>query len=392
MNLVDFMVSKRLTLSLILIAAISSITVYFFYVNYIGPVYGTVRELVSNPDRYNGREVRIEGFLRKTWFTNRLYHNLSDAGAGIPISGNMDLDAYVGLRIYVEGRFRHQAQASDAPKMLIEVTSLSVREGSPHFFLQFERVGGITGSHDIYIIDNNSTAFFLSRGRQYLQQGLSQNQLQKASQIILNNSFLSLKGNIFEARDNAADYFTYSLKVILSSGSKLESKSVVWVDEWASVEPLPSNLTKVQWDLKNYFVSLLPPPSGGTLLEASADRSRIAVGEYILVRLKITNMDSKNHTYDISPPAFDMLLFYENGTLFSRWSEGQAFPTVKLSKTLEPDKSYEVRFFWNLYRYNEATLSHRPPSPGIYYLEGIFLSIPDLKAGKLRIEISRRSP
>ena len=384
---------KKRLLSIILVVLItaSAVAVYFLYINPLGPIDVTVGAFLSDPARYNDREVRVEGSLCKSWFLTRLIHNLSDAGAGVAVTAQVvDLDAYIGLRVVVEGRFRYRPNIVGGPNLIVEAATVRVKQGSTQFFLQWERTGGIAGLHQFFIIDHNSTAFIIDWGRTLLEKSLNASLLQSVTRIITENGFLTLQRERYEARQDTADYFTYSLKVVRASGSQLESKAVTWVDEWASKEPLPLNLTRLQSQLEPFIIALLPPPSGGTLLVVNIDKDRVLVGEYITVSLKITNVGSENQRYDVSPPAFDMLLYDENGTLKAKWSEGQFFPEVIIFRTLAPGESYEEEFFWNLYRFDNVTYGLKPLSPGTYYLQGVFRSLPNLQASRIRVEIRPR--
>ena len=70
----------------------------------------------------------------------------------------------------------------------------------------------------------------------------------------------------------------------------------------------------------------------GKSIEMTVGKSKIITGEYIEITLKITNLDRETKTYDASPPAFDILVYHENGTLWSIYTEGQAFPEIYIRK------------------------------------------------------------
>lgn len=126
------------------------------------------------------------------------------------------------------------------------------------------------------------------------------------------------------------------------------------------------------------------------VLEINIDKTKIIAGDFIQVTLKITNIENEDRTYDLSPPPFDMLLYYENGTLWARWTDGQAFPEIYINKTLVLGESYQESFYWNLYRYDFTTLKFIRPEPGIYVLEGILRSKTNIKTEKINIEIEPR--
>jgi len=386
------MAARSLVALLIVVLLLSGLGVYFLYIRSLGPIGVTVAGLLSDPGRYDGRQVRVEGFLRKSWFLNQLVHNLSDGSAGVAVTGSdgLDLDAYVGLGIVVEGRAEYRPQILGAPSLRVVASSVHAKEGSPHFFLQWEESGGPAGMHQVFMIDNNSTAFFLSRGQTLWEDAIGQTELQRAAKLAAENGFFSVPSDRYEARPGAMGYVTYSLKFVHASDSGLETKAVTWVDEWAAREALPSNLTRLQGELRAFAARLLPPPYGGTLLDVSVDRSSIVVGEYVAATLKVTNVASENQTFEVSLPVFDLLLFDENGTLRAKWSEGQAFPELVFLKTLSPGESYEEELLWNLYGFENATWSFKPLSPGTYYLQGVLRSTPQLQAARVRVEVRPR--
>lgn len=128
----------------------------------------------------------------------------------------------------------------------------------------------------------------------------------------------------------------------------------------------------------------------GTSIEMTTDTSKITAGEYIEITLKVTNLDRETKTYDISPPAFEMLVYHENGTLWAKYTEGHAFPEIYIRKELKQGEIYQEEYIWNLYKYDESTLDFIRPQPGIYQLEGVLRSEPELKTEKIQIEIEPR--
>jgi len=72
----------------------------------------------------------------------------------------------------------------------------------------------------------------------------------------------------------------------------------------------------------------------------NVDKSKITAGEYIEITLKITNNDRVTKTYDVSPPAFEMLVYFENGTLWAKYTERKVFPEIYIRETIKPRESY----------------------------------------------------
>ena len=242
---------RLLFLSLILIM-ISSLATYLFF-NQTGPIPVKIKDITENPDYYHSKEVRVEGVLRKSWFMTYLIHNLTDAGSSIAVSSEEDLDAYMGLRVELEGMVNYEPKLLGGPKLRINAESVREKDGFPRFFLQWEQIGGISGLNDVFIIDNNSTLSHIRRGEIQSEKTLNQNEIQIVTQIIVENGFLSIQEDQYTAKEDAADYFTYKLKVILLLDSQLRTKTVTWVDEWASEATLPNNLKIVQIELQQFI-------------------------------------------------------------------------------------------------------------------------------------------
>ena len=90
----------------------------------------------------------------------------------------------------------------------------------------------------------------------------------------------------------------------------------------------------------------------GTRIEMTTDKSKITAGEIIEISLKITNHDRETKTYDMSPPAFEIIVYNENGTLWAKYTEGNEFPEIFIRKDLKQGESYQEEYIWNLYKYD----------------------------------------
>lgn len=244
--------TRRLLLLSLILITISILASYLLF-NQTGPIPVKIKDITENPEYYHHKEVKIEGILRKSWFMTYLIHNLTDADSSITASSEKDLDAYTGLFVAIEGMVNYEPQLLGGPKLRINVDSVTERDDPPHFFLQWEQMGGIAGLENVFIIDNNSTAFLFRRGNICLENMLNQSEIQRVTRIIIENGFLSIQEDQYTAKDDAADYFAYELKVILLSNSQLQKKTVTWVDEWASEEALPDNLKLVQAELQQFI-------------------------------------------------------------------------------------------------------------------------------------------
>jgi len=245
--------TRRLLLLSLIFITVSSLVAYFIFNNQTKPIPIKIIEITQNPEYYHGKEVRIDGFLCKSWFMTYLIHNLTGSDSSIAVSGEMDLDAYTGLNIAVEGRINYEPKLLGGSKLRLNAESVISMGDSPRFFLQWEQMGGIAGLNDVFIIDNNSTVHYLRRGKLHLETTLNQSELQKVNQIIVESGFPSIQEDQYTAKDNAADYFAYKLKVILLSDQQLQTKTVTWVDEWASEETLPNNIKLVQTEMQQFI-------------------------------------------------------------------------------------------------------------------------------------------
>ena len=244
--------TRRLLLLSLILITISSLVAYLLF-DQTSPIPVKIKEIIENPEHYHSKEVRVEGILRKSWFTTYLIHNLTDADSSMAVSSEKDLDAYTGLSVELEGTINYEPKLLGGLKLRINVESITERDDPPHFFLQWEQMGGISGLNNIFIIDNNSTVSHLRRGKLQLEKTLNQSEIQRVTKIIAENGFFSIEEDQFTAKGDAADYFTYKLKVILPSDSQLQTKTVTWVDEWASEETLPNNLKIVQTELQQFI-------------------------------------------------------------------------------------------------------------------------------------------
>lgn len=104
--------------------------------------------LLANPDKYDGKLVRVSGFLHHKFEDNHLYVSKDDADYsivenGIPVSYSKDLksepkdfplEQFDGAYVLMEGRFRHSRfpATSDigAISELIDVTRIRRRDRS----------------------------------------------------------------------------------------------------------------------------------------------------------------------------------------------------------------------------------------------------------------------
>lgn len=130
--------------------------------------------------------------------------------------------------------------------------------------LTWERTGGFMGLNEELVINSNGSASYLSN---YFGNGnviLTEAELEEVMSLVERVDFPSSEGG-YPAKPGVADFFSYSLTVQTSSGTK----TVKWVDEWASAKPLPSGLVEVQNYIQTIIVKIREstiPGEGGDVV------------------------------------------------------------------------------------------------------------------------------
>jgi len=218
----------------------------------------TVSQILASPKDYDGRQLEIEGILSKTIqpFGNPFL--LNDGTGEITVyHATLNLDQYLGLSVRVAGKVVYSPDIVDAPRVAVEVTSISSAQ-KPSLYVEWTRAGGVAGLQDTYIVDNLGRASAYRNMRLSWTHNLTQTQEQRLRAIIAGGGFFAAKQEDYGARHDVTDFFSHRLRVILSMDGSLQENDLSWVDEWASKIPLPKGLTEVQQDLGAFFSELRP--------------------------------------------------------------------------------------------------------------------------------------
>ncbi|MGQ9514702.1 MAG: BsuPI-related putative proteinase inhibitor [Thermoproteota archaeon] len=251
------------------------------------------------------------------------------------------------------------------------VTNASPIEGSSNLFLQFERIGGIAGLHDSFIVDNNGTASMYVADDLVWRARLSVQKIEKLKSLILDNRLLDQEVRILPKKDSA-DYFTYHLKVILQTQEGLDSNEVSWVDEWASATELPQYITNFQKELRDFIRGITNPLKEDLELEMSIDKIEVVSGEEVTVTIRLTNVGQDKVAFETGLPVFDLILYDINWRSISRWSDGKAFIMIALKIELPPGESLVERIEWDLSIYNQQTGDYTRCAPGQFFISALF--------------------
>ena len=126
---------------------------------------------------------------------------------------------------------------------------------SDDFTLSWTNTGGIAGIHQTLTIQKNGSwilEFTVSGSVKKSSGTLNATEQNRLIEFFRKADLAPLNGTRFEARNGAADFFTYQIKMLLNG----QVTTVMWVDSWASKAQLPTNLTLTQ-EFLNALVSQL---------------------------------------------------------------------------------------------------------------------------------------
>lgn len=110
--------------------------------------------------------------------------------------------------------------------------------------LTWEKTGGIAGLSEILVVEANGTASYHSNrfgdAKIILTDAEVKELMNKAENLFAENK-------MYRPKLGVADYFTYQLTLYTASAST----KVTWVDEWASEEAIPKELSDFQSYIEN---------------------------------------------------------------------------------------------------------------------------------------------
>jgi len=135
---------------------------------------------------------------------------------------------------------------------IVPTTSLALNYlsyiNSAHSKIVWERTGGFIGLSEKLIINTNGSILYLSNHFNDTEQVITKAEVED----LLNKVESFTPDTSYTAKPNAADYFTYKLTVETASGTK----TIEWVDAWASEETLPPELVEIQDQILSIIESL----------------------------------------------------------------------------------------------------------------------------------------
>lgn len=125
--------------------------------------------------------------------------------------------------------------------------AIMAMQGSHELKFEYVKSGGIAGINERLAFDSmasfdskiNVITFFQGTSGGTEKQ-LSYAQVQKIREAIAGSGFFAMDG-VYPPRQGPADYFSYSLTVTMDG----RTHSVSWVDDFASVEPVPGGLKDI---------------------------------------------------------------------------------------------------------------------------------------------------
>jgi hypothetical protein len=124
-----------------------------------------------------------------------------------------------------------------APTASLALNYLSYINGTRSKIV-WERIGGFIGLNEKLIISADRSILYLSNHFNDTEGVITEAELED----LLNKAEFFTKNRSYTVKPNAADYFAYKLTVETTSGTK----TIEWVDAWASEETLPPALVETQ--------------------------------------------------------------------------------------------------------------------------------------------------
>jgi len=176
----------------------------------------------------------------------------------------MDPTPYLFSEVAIEGKVRYQPGILDAPQVYVEVASI---QGSRTYLeIEWKRTGGFAGADDNLTIGIDNIAHYSSKfhAEKTFKVDLTPQQVRELKRIIVGNNFTTINPESYQAKPGAADHFTYELTVTIHEEAKVKiTKTVVWVDEWASQTPLPDQLITIQRRIEVLVNQIVEAEAGG---------------------------------------------------------------------------------------------------------------------------------
>jgi len=226
----------------------------------------STREIIANPVSFDNTLVRLHGTMTMVAFQFGLPILLEDPTGAISLTFPQQLDPtpYLFSEVTIEGKIHHQPGIVDAPQVYVEVAS--IRGSRIYLEIKWKRTGGFPRADDNLIIGIDNIAYYSSEfhaGKTF-RVDLTPQQVGELKRIIMGNNFTNINPESYQAMPGAADYFTYELTVTIREEAGVKTtKTVVWVDEWASERPLPNQLIAIQRGIEVLVNQIVEAAAGG---------------------------------------------------------------------------------------------------------------------------------
>jgi hypothetical protein len=146
------------------------------------------------------------------------------------------------------------------PLLQTIITTSEVKTTSIKSLIYVKR-GGVKGVYDILKVNKPNEALYVCifsprYGNRSFSLSTNKSEIESLfEKIIKEYRILDYNGKIYGARQ-IYDYFTYEIFLELEDGKNIKVK---WVDEWASEEPIPENLTCIKEILEDFIRQKMIP-------------------------------------------------------------------------------------------------------------------------------------
>ena len=211
----------------------------------------SVSQVIDAPRDFSDREIEIEGDLIKSPLMAGMPFFLSDGDSLLLLRSSDDLDKYLGLTLRVGGVVNYDPQAVGRPSTSLRVEELEVIEGEPRLFIEVSKdgvdVNGRPFSSRFLMLQNDGTLLLFNiAGQMILFDGsLSDEEMEKVTQTIVENGFFEMKTEIYPEADERLTgrvVFTYRLKVILWMDGEIKVNEITWIQP----SVIPDNLVAIE--------------------------------------------------------------------------------------------------------------------------------------------------
>jgi len=250
-----------ITILLVLVGVSAVIYERYYYAHSI-----PIGEILANPASFDNTLVRVHGTMTMVAFQFGLPILLKDSTGTISLTFAQQLDPtpYVFTEVTVQGKVHYQPEILDAPQVYVEVASI---QGSRIYIeIEWKRTGGFAGADDNLTSGIDNIAHYSSKfhaGKTFKVE-LTPQQVRELKRTIIGNNFTAINPESYQAKPGAADYFAYELTVTIHEEAGMKtSKTVTWVDRWASETPLPEQLITIQRGIEVLVNQIVEAEAGG---------------------------------------------------------------------------------------------------------------------------------